>query len=365
MVRVRFPSFLHCVCVKIGSEQYTLHEKLRICRGGVTLLECIVVVAIIGILVSLLFPTVHFARESMRTMACTSNIRQLAMANLNFESAMHRLPAGTNCQGYSVPWDQFRNNANSAVFWKQFQHASFIALVLPHLEQSSLYSSTDPVFFDLERTIPKDTYIWFGEIRGFRELAANRMSIVECPSDFVTVESIEWTGGSQPALDPDETTDAFSYIEFMSSIYEGSLQPTNYLACAGAYSGGIHPDPGRMRFRGAMSSKSRVMLNNVRDGTSNTIMIGETIGEHLDRVRKYMQPWSIGGLARARGVVPWNVEPLPDESLLGDYYNSSAFGFGSKHSLVNFAFTDGSVRSIDRQIYWRLLYSLSGMADAD
>ena len=61
---------------------------------GFTLIELLVVIAIIGILVALLLPAVQSARAAARRVQCTNNIRQVALAVLNYESANQHSPAG-------------------------------------------------------------------------------------------------------------------------------------------------------------------------------------------------------------------------------------------------------------------------------
>ena len=67
------------------------------------MVELLVVIAIIGILVALLLPAVQSARESARRTACVSNLRQIGLAALNFESANGHLPTG-EVHGEGIDW---------------------------------------------------------------------------------------------------------------------------------------------------------------------------------------------------------------------------------------------------------------------
>lgn len=63
--------------------------------GAFTLVELLAVIAIIGVLVGLLLPAVQAAREAARRSACSSRLRQIALAMASYHSASTRFPPGS------------------------------------------------------------------------------------------------------------------------------------------------------------------------------------------------------------------------------------------------------------------------------
>ena len=97
-------------------------------RRGFTLVELLVVIAVIGVLIALLLPAVQAAREAARRMQCTNNLKQLALAVMNYESSNGALPPTA---------------VDASLIMNDF---SMKARILPFLEQQAAYSSLNMTF---------------------------------------------------------------------------------------------------------------------------------------------------------------------------------------------------------------------------
>ncbi len=98
-------------------------------RPGFTLVELLVVIAIIGVLVALLLPAVQAAREAARRSQCISNLKQLGLAALNYESSNKHLPPGHR---------NVRTGSNLT------SNGAWVTQMMPYMEEANLFSQIDP-----------------------------------------------------------------------------------------------------------------------------------------------------------------------------------------------------------------------------
>ena len=103
----------------------------RLRRRGFTLVEMLVVVAIIGILIGLLLPAIQAARESGRRLQCINNLKQISLAMLNHENATKHFPTG----GWGRMWVGDPDLGNN-----DRQPGGWIYNTLPYLEQGILHN---------------------------------------------------------------------------------------------------------------------------------------------------------------------------------------------------------------------------------
>ncbi|MHC5545044.1 DUF1559 family PulG-like putative transporter, partial [Singulisphaera rosea] len=99
---------------------------------GFTLIELLVVIAIIAVLIALLLPAVQAAREAARRAQCVNNLKQLALACHNYESANGSFPMGRNVQAYISTSGSLQTYADG---W------GMMAAILNYTEQQPLYNA--------------------------------------------------------------------------------------------------------------------------------------------------------------------------------------------------------------------------------
>jgi len=262
-------------------------------RQGFTLVELLVVIAIIGILVGLLLPAVQAAREAARRMSCSNNIRQLALAVLNYESAYKRLPAGATGPCSYNPWSVHDADMNVGRF--PINRYSLFVSILPMMEQNQLYTQIQD-----QRPFFRSTWDMQGNFTPWRTQIAS----LRCPSD-------------PGKMNPDANWD-----------YDGSGR-VNYAGCYGdtiiSVNNAWHPAANRGAFQGRYARR----LSEITDGAAYTILLGEfgttpslNLGTGAGKLRIQGARWQAAGSG--------NVQP-PSGCLrvkLGDRYNPAMVNNG-------------------------------------
>ncbi len=229
-------------------------------RTGFTLIELLVVIAIIAILVSLLLPATQAAREAARRIQCTNNVKQVAMAIVNYETAHGRLPAsgqvGENSQS-DIEFGRFDPRTGKMMSWA--------VTILPQLEEQALYDR-----FDLSRSVLDQPL----------QPQAEHVSTYLCPSDAAINRYFE-----HPKL-----TDS---VRFAKSNYAAYVSPFHIdlqHRYPGALGGGRWSKDGKRRLGQTLSK--------VRDGLSKTLMISEvrTRADRRDQRGTWALPWNAASL---------------------------------------------------------------------
>jgi prepilin-type N-terminal cleavage/methylation domain-containing protein/prepilin-type processing-associated H-X9-DG protein len=160
-------------------------------RSGFTLIELLVVIAIIAVLIALLLPAVQAAREAARRAQCTNNLKQLGLAIANYESANNCLPSGDIYKATGIP-----GLCKTPGFGNGCQNTPWFVLMLPYLEQSTLYSAFN-ASIGIEGVGPLLGYVVNSTVH------RTQLPSFQCPSDIpqsLSFQLISQTTGALPAF---------------------------------------------------------------------------------------------------------------------------------------------------------------------
>ncbi|MCO6045928.1 DUF1559 domain-containing protein [Aeoliella sp. ICT_H6.2] len=272
-------------------------------RQAFTLVEILVVIAIIGALVALLLPAVQAARESARRSQCSNNLRQLGLALHQYHGIYNKFPKGVELlRGWT-----------------------FQARTLPYLEQNARYDQIDWEALDC----------WQANVdAGGHGVPSQPLAFMNCPSDGLA-----------------------------GSLYDDG--EWGFYA-KGSYMGVTGSRP-MLSYDGMLYVESKVRLAECTDGASHTLLVGERgVVDDSDRPWLGRWCCSFGTVAvfnsgegdnllsTARGLHP----PRDGED--------SALHFWSHHPAGgNFVYADGSVHLLAYDIDQELLDALATRAGGE
>jgi prepilin-type N-terminal cleavage/methylation domain-containing protein/prepilin-type processing-associated H-X9-DG protein len=326
-------------------------------RGGFTLVELLVVIAIIGILIALLLPAVQAARESARRTQCQNNLKQIALAALNYENNFKVFPPAV-VNGPSASAQGLDEYLISPGVWAR--HGT-LSIFLPYMEQSQVLEIGTGFNYRLNWDDPVN-----------RPAASTRIRAYECPSS--------------PSL---------PVIPAKPGTWDWSPAAADYMAVSRAnsntavWSGLGLAMPATVNVNAVLTANRRTPASEILDGLSNTLMLGESAARHEGWALKtkfadattwnqIRGAWAqeTNNITCSGTVSPVTVPPFPTPGSIpkattaaqapsaltvnaqnqGELY---AFHPGS----CNVALGDGSVRSLSANISMPALQKLAARAD--
>ena len=182
---------------------------------GFTLVELLVVMAIIAVGLALAGPAIQQAREAARARQCINHLKQIGLALHNYHDAYRTFPPG---------WVAHDSKAKTDRLW------GWQASILPFVDQAPLYNS-----INFSAKIPRPNL-----------LTQTALTVYRCPDDT--------TAANNPVRG-----------KYATSNYSGNW--------------GNSPLPGSRdtpkKANGIFYWNSRVRIRDILDGTSNTFMVGE------------------------------------------------------------------------------------------
>ncbi len=233
-------------------------RTFRLSLHGFTLVELLVVIAIIGILIALLLPAVQAAREAARRAQCQNNLKQIGLALHNYHNTHKIFPPSSTWIPETADNIQTANNRNLRANW--------VILILPFLEQQPLYEK-----FDLNKPIPDDTdTVVGGVVKNNRVARGTQLSVMMCPSDPYNRNLFNGSASSST----NQMGDGWARGNYAANAALGFMTATWH---SGVSSAAFSSSQGWQSptTRGVMGANTSLSIEEIRDGTSNTVLVAE------------------------------------------------------------------------------------------
>ncbi len=362
-------------------------------RSAFTLVELLVVIAIITILMSMLLPAVQKVREAANAMVCASQMRQIAIGIHNYHNDFKKLPAG------------MYNTITQDTGWiaTEGPYAGMICVLLPYIEQDALRQAilNPPATSSLAISLTSSSGApWWdpafpgGVANVGIDIAQVKIKFLRCPSDSsdkpvnTLMATIAADAGGAPSPYENYAVDGVNRFPV------NNFGLTNYFGVAGMTYEGNVITPGGAPYRsfdGLFQNRTNITLGQLtaKDGTSNTLMLGESVGGvglQSAGTKEDMYCWlGAGALTTYRGLAARNVSRQKSgpsherfssahtagvQFIMGDTalktvrrentFNTDplyAIGTGNPQNIVN--------NALNGTVEWRVLQMMAGWKDGE
>ena len=347
---------------------------MRSRRNGFTLIELLVVIAIIAVLIGLLVPAVQKVREAANRMSCSNNLKQLALAAMNYEGQNQYFPPG-----WIAPNSVYTLPTAGIVMGPRLNETrctNVMVELLPFIEQEGLVKKWDFVNNNnnlMNATNPSGP-------------AGQVVKIFLCPTSVVASSPTAIVSGATYGLNSyGGVGGRISFSARTTALPQApnttgtSPQPPAPAALDVSGATTIHAT-----LDGMFYTNSRVRMAEIIDGTTNTLMFGER--QHKDPVFDQIYTtfpilgWSgwawvnqenalgdflVGGCQPINWMVPTSAVGSPANTSNNNWIRMKLSSMSSGHSGgANAALADGSVRflrdSLQLPTLWALCTRASG-----
>jgi len=298
-------------------------------RSAFTLIELLLVIAIIGTLVALLMPAVQAAREAARRTSCANNLKQIGVAIASYESATRVYPPG-------AVWDRWRPVK------QRRRHGSILVHLLPYLEQQALYDSFDFTKLSIDKAVFPGTGTKIG---------SQVISSYVCPSD-------EYRGVFQ-----DVAVHNYAASNGPTEVYDNAS-----CSCVHPWkSFELAPIDDEKKFAGPFTRLGvNTKPSKIIDGVSKTIFVGE-VRVACSVHAQAGWAWTNNGSGYCTTLIPINFDtcdPYAADPCHRPCNWNTDVGFKSAHpGGAQFLFGDGAVQFIDETIDHQSYQYLGAKAD--
>ena len=324
------------------------------CRhNGFTLIELLVVIAIIAILIALLVPAVQKVRDAAARAQCLNQLKQIALALHNYESAYKRYPPAG--KGYTwVP------SAAGGAGDAQCYNSNGLVQLLPYLEQTALYQkfNHNEAYADAPSAVRNmnGTLVGNPATNGNAVAAGEIVPAFICPADPNPPKGRLAGGHYGPAAGRQGAATCYDFVTSDSDFSIANNWRTSTVK--------------RM-----FGENSTTRPADVRDGLSNTFALGETTMWHVNGAAFAWayRAWVMTGVDPGTsnpGLNLWHLPSVhpawqnPPYTPVPGRIRTWWAAAGSLHTGgCNFALGDGSVRFVAETTDTNTLELMCRMAD--